>query len=98
MVFAEACEYLARKGGVRLAMEVVRSYVLADDNLDDFLDRAEFRKASRECGLRFTQDEESDIFDVLGEVTVSEKESLPSISLTRMIPKPYSIFCFSSSP
>eukprot|EP00392_Amoebophrya_sp_AT5.2_P009960 g9991.t1 len=79
VVFAEACEYLARKGGVRLAMEVVRSYVLADDNLDDFLDRAEFRKASRECGLRFTQDEESDIFDVLGEVTAKRPARNPGI-------------------
>ncbi|CAD7967824.1 unnamed protein product [Amoebophrya sp. A120] len=77
-IFREACEYLSRKGGVRMAMEVVRNYVLADDNLDDYLDRAEFRKASRDSGLRFTQDEESDIFDLLGEVTTKRPVKNPS--------------------
>ncbi|CAD7967214.1 unnamed protein product [Amoebophrya sp. A25] len=68
-VFREAAQYLSRKGGIRMAMDTVKSYVLADDNVDDLIDRTEFRRASTEAGLRFTNDEEADIFQLLGKKT-----------------------------
>ena len=62
----QARTHLAKKGGLRNIVETFKKFVLADDNVDDLIDVSEFRRASAESGLRWSEEEETDIFEALG--------------------------------
>eukprot|EP00397_Hematodinium_sp_SG-2012_P005972 GEMP01005998.1.p1 GENE.GEMP01005998.1~~GEMP01005998.1.p1 ORF type:complete len:764 (+),score=150.07 GEMP01005998.1:184-2475(+) len=64
-VFTRAREAVGRFG-VRHAFNVVQNFVAVDDNMDDMVDLCEFRKASRPSNIRFSDDEEEQIFKDMG--------------------------------
>ena len=44
-------------------MATFKAFVLADDDVNDLLDVSEFRKAATDSGLRFTEEQEAEIFE-----------------------------------
>lgn len=55
--------------GIIGAVEVVRHFYTADDDVDDLLDEHEFRKACRESGILLPEREEEACFQLCGQTT-----------------------------
>jgi len=55
--------------GIRAAIDVVKEFFVADDDVDDLVDVYEFRHACQGCGLSFRDDQEQRIFEVCDDGT-----------------------------
>lgn len=58
-------QFIAKKG-LRTAVDVVKNFYVADDDVDDMLDVYEFRHACQQSGLTFRDAEEASIFQACG--------------------------------
>eukprot|EP00927_Polykrikos_kofoidii_P060520 TRINITY_DN55479_c0_g1_i1.p1 TRINITY_DN55479_c0_g1~~TRINITY_DN55479_c0_g1_i1.p1 ORF type:complete len:895 (-),score=141.57 TRINITY_DN55479_c0_g1_i1:35-2365(-) len=56
-----------RSTGVRGAVELVRNFYVADDDVDDMLDVHEFRRACQQSRLMFAEKEEASLFGACGD-------------------------------
>lgn len=64
-VIARTRQIIAKKG-LRAAVDIVRHFYEADDDVDDLLDVYEFRKACTNSGLAYREAEEVAIFEACG--------------------------------
>jgi len=65
-VLEHARAVIARKG-LRFAVDVVQNFFAADDDVDDFLDMYEFRRACQQSGIMLKESEEEACFRMCGE-------------------------------
>mmetsp|Transcript_123382 Transcript_123382/g.308241 ORF Transcript_123382/g.308241 Transcript_123382/m.308241 type:complete len:898 (-) Transcript_123382:201-2894(-) len=65
-VIERARKFIASKG-LRHAVDVVKNFYAADDDVDDFLDVYEFRRACQQSGITLREQEETACFEKCGD-------------------------------